>query len=269
MRSDFDLIIHKLPPAPEIKLYFIGDLHVGSIECNRKAWEDFCGFVLNDKHSYILILGDMMDNGTKQSVTNCFEAAMRPREQKKYLMNSLKPLSERILCMVQGNHEYRNRDCDDDPLYDIACKLDLEDLYRQNAAFVKLCFGSRNNGNGTEKALQTYTVCVTHGSGGGILSGATINRNERFAYTLEGVDVLAVGHTHKGIVSKPAKIVVDCTHNTVTQKSMTVISACSWLNYGGYALKKMFLPNQAQDPDYPQTVLLGGLRDKRFIKTVW
>lgn len=269
MRSDFDLIVHRLPAVPEYKLYFIGDLHVGAIECNRKAWEDFCQKILADKNARLCVLGDLLDNGTKQSVTNCFEASMRPREQKKYLMNCLAPLSERILCAVQGNHEYRNRDVDDDPLYDVFCKLDLEDIYRPNAAFVRLSIGSRNNGNGTEKALQNYVLAVLHGTGGGILSGATINRNERFSYILEGVDVLAVGHTHKGIVSKPSKIVVNCNNNSVTQKSMTVISACSWLSYGGYALNKMLLPHQAQDPEYPQTVLLGGLRDKRYIRTIW
>ena len=50
---------------------------------------------------------------------------------------------------------------------------------------------------------------------------------------------------------------------------MTVVSCCSWLSYGGYALKKMLLPHQAQDVEHPQTVLLGGLRDHHYIKTVW
>ena len=269
MRSDFDLIVHQLPAAPEYKLYFVGDLHVGAIECNRKAWEDFCQKVLSDKNAMLCILGDLLDNGTKQSVTNCFEASMRPREQKKYLMTCLAPLSEKILCIVRGNHEYRNRDVDDDPLYDIACKLDLEDIYRSNAAFLKLSIGERSNGHDTKKALQMYTVAVLHGAGGGIYTGATVNRNERFSYVLEGVDILAVGHTHKGTVSKPSKICVDPNRNNVTQKSMTVISCCSWLSFGGYALNKMLLPSQAQDPEHPQTVLLGGLRDKRYIKTVW
>ena len=143
-------------------------------------------------------------------------------------------------------------------------------LFRSpNAAFVKLAIGKRDNGHGTEKTIQTYVLAVLHGSGGGIYTGATVNRNERFSYVLEGVDILAVGHTHKGTVSKPSKICVDPNRNNITQKSMTVISACSWLSYGGYALNKMLLPSQAQDVEHPQTVLLGGLRDKRFIKTIW
>lgn len=219
------------------------------------------------------LLGDLMNNATRSSVSNCFDDAMsaypRPREQKRYLANALAPISERILCAVSGNHCFRSgKDADDDPMLDIMAKLDLEDLYRQNAAFVKLAFGSRSK-NGENVPLQTYVMCVTHGSGGGIYTGAAVNRNERFGMVLEGVDILAVGHTHKGTVSKPSKIVVDIRSNVVIQKSMTVISACSWLSYGGYAMRKMLLPSSAQDPDQPQTLLLGGTRSARFVKTVW
>mgnify|MGYP003298102898 FL=1 len=86
---------------------------------------------------------------------------------------------------------------------------------------------------------------------------------------LEGVDVLGVGHTHKGTISKPVKIVVDSLHNQITQKTVTVVSACSWLSYGGYAVRKMLLPSASQDPEQPQTILLGGMRNKRYVKTVW
>ena len=268
MKTDFDLIVHRLPECKEARLYVIGDLHVGAIEANIKGWEQFTQKILQDKNAYIVILGDMMNNATKTSVSNVYEEVLRPRDQKRYLVSALSQLTERILCIVPGNHEQRNKDVDDEPLYDVACKLDLEDMYRPNCAFVKVCFGSRDKG-GQTVPLQTYVLAVTHGAGGGIYTGATVNRNERFGMVLEGVDVLCVGHTHKGTISKPSKIVVDIHSNCVKQQSMTVISACSWLSYGGYAMRKMLLPSQAQDPNQPQTLLLGGTRFGRYVKTVW
>lgn len=268
MKNDFDLIVHRLPECKEARLYVIGDLHVGAIEANIKGWEQFTQKILQDKNAYIVILGDMMNNATKTSVSNVYEEVLRPRDQKRYLVSALSQLTERILCIVPGNHEQRNKDVDDEPLYDVACKLDLEDMYRPNCAFVKVCFGSRDKG-GKTVPLQTYVLAVTHGAGGGIYTGATVNRNERFGMVLEGVDVLCVGHTHKGTISKPSKIVVDIHSNCVKQQSMTVISACSWLSYGGYAMRKMLFPSQAQDPDQPQTLLLGGTRFGRYVKTVW
>lgn len=268
MRCDFDLIVHRMPECKEARLYFVGDLHVGAIECNIKGWEAFVQRILGEKNSYICLMGDLMNNATKSSVSNLFEDTMRPREQKRYLANALAPLSERILCAVSGNHEFRSgKDADDDPMLDIMSKLDLEDLYRQNAAFVKICFGSREAGDRV-KPLQTYTLCCTHGAGGGIYTGAAVNRNERFAMIVD-TDILAVGHTHKGAITKPSRIHVDINSNTVTQKTTTVVSSCSWLAYGGYAMRKMLLPSQAQDPEQPQLILLGGTRCGRYIKTVW
>ena len=268
MKSDFDLIVHRLPECKEARLYVIGDLHVGAIEANIKGWEQFVQKILQDKNAYIVILGDMMNNATKTSVSNVYEEVLRPRDQKRYLVSALSQLTERILCIVPGNHEQRNKDVDDEPLYDVACKLDLEDMYRPNAAFVKVCFGSRNAGRKNEKPLQVYTICCTHGAGGGIYTGAAVNRNERMAMFVNA-DILAVGHTHKGAITKPARIEIDPYNNSVKMKTTTVISACSWLSYGGYAMRKMLLPSSAQDPENPQTLLLGGTRYGRYVKTVW
>ena len=269
MKNDFELIVHKLPECKEAKLYFIGDLHAGAIESNLKGWESFCQRILEEKNSYLFLLGDLMNNATRTSVSNVFEDTMRPREQKRYIANALEPLSEKILCSVSGNHEARSgKDADDDPILDIMAKLDLEDLHRENAAFVKLAFGARDDGRGRDKPLQVYTVCVTHGAGGGIYTGAAVNRNERMAMFVN-CDILAVGHTHKGAITKPARIEIDPHANTVRLKTTTVISACSWLSYGGYAMRKILLPASAQDPEYPQTVIVGGHRNKRFVKAVW
>ena len=268
MKTDFDLIVHRLPECKEARVYVIGDLHVGAIEANIKGWEQFVQNILQDKNAYIVILGDMMNNATKTSVSNVYEEVLRPRDQKRYLVSALSQLTERILCIVPGNHEQRNKDVDDEPLYDVACKLDLEDMYRPNAAFLKVCFGSRNAGRKNEKPLQVYTICCTHGAGGGIYTGAAVNRNERMAMFVNA-DILAVGHTHKGAITKPARIEIDPYNNSVKMKTTTVISACSWLSYGGYAMRKMLLPSSAQDPENPQTLLLGGTRYGRYVKTVW
>ena len=97
----------------------------------------------------------MVNNATRSSVSDVFAETMRPREQKRYLVNALKCLTERIICGVPGNHEARSgKDADDDPLFDVFCKLDLEDVYRQNIAFVRLCFGERN-----KKAVAIVYAC--------------------------------------------------------------------------------------------------------------
>lgn len=159
------------------------------------------------------------------------------QESKKRLMaEMLEPIKERILCAVCGNHERRStKDADDEPTYDIMCKLDIEDKYRENMAFLKLQFGD-TKGNGASN--PTYVLAITHGAGGGMLTGGSVNRNERFGYVIDGLDCLIVGHTHKPFITQPSKIKIDTHNNKVSLKPFKVVSSTSWLGYGGYAVQK-------------------------------
>lgn len=254
--NDLTLISHKFSTG--IEIIPVGDVHLGAIEHCESEWESFCHSVTDNPNIKIVLVGDLMNNATRSSVSNVFEDTLRPREQKKRMVEYLDPLRYQILCAVSGNHEARSgKDADNDPMYDIMTKLDLEDLYRVNTAFMKISCGVSPNG----RDYSTYTFCVTHGAGGGIYTGAAVNRNERFGNIVDGLDCLIVGHTHKGTVSKPSKIVIDTQNNLVTVKHYTVVSSVSWLNYGGYAMRKMLLPAQCADP---QRIILDGKRRKRL-----
>lgn len=201
----------------------------------------FLKMVEETPNVYLALVGDLIDNTTKNSVGNSYANRYRPSEQKKLMAKLLEPVANRILVAVQGNHEERSeREVDDCPLYDILCKLDKENLYRRNIAFVNLRFGD-NKIDGSRN--PSYILAVTHGSGGGIYTGGALNRNERFGYVLSGVDALISAHTHKPVVSIPSRIVVDARHSKVSVQPFYCLTATSWLEYGGYAAKKMLLPS--------------------------
>ena len=254
MLSDFEIITHHFPENRDILLFPISDAHLGASEHMEKEWADFCRQIEETPNAYIVLGGDLINNATRNSVSNVFEETMRPREQKKVIAEMLTPIRDRILCAVSGNHERRSgKDADDDPTYDIMCKLDIEHLYRENMAFVKIQIGSKE-GNGEKN--PTYVLTVTHGAGGGILTGGAVNRNERFGYVVDGMDCLIVGHTHKPFVTQPSKVKIDPFNNKVSIKPFKVVSSSSWLNYGGYAAQKMLLPSSHA----PQVITLCGNR---------
>lgn len=260
LKTDFEMIVHKFDRP--ITIVPISDVHLGALEHNTKEWEAFCKTVLSDPNMYIILGGDLINNSVRNSVANPFDEVIRPREQKQKIVEYLKPLKNKILCVVSGNHEARTtKDSDQDITYDIMSKLDIEDLYRENACFMKVSLGERNS---EKKPVASYTFCVTHGAGGG-MTGSAVNRNERFGSVIDGLDCLIVGHTHKGTVSKPSKIVIDPQNNKVSMKPYLVISMVSWLNYGGYALKKMLLPSNTSDPQKLKLVMS---KDKR-IEVTW
>lgn len=261
MLHDFEMITHEFPNRDDITIIPISDVHLGAREHRSQDWIDFCTRVATHPNVYVMLGGDLINNATRSSVSNVFDDTMRPSEQKKLMAKMLEPIRDKILCCVSGNHERRSgKDVDDDPTYDIMCKLDLEHLYRENMVFVKIRIGNPCLSGMTN---PTYSIVVTHGAGGGIYTGAAVNRNERFGYVIDGMDCLIVGHTHKPTISQPSKIFIDTHNNKISMKPFKVISATSWLDYGGYAAQKMLLPTSHA----LQTVTLRGKR-KEIIVTM-
>ena len=238
---DFEMIQHKFPNREDITIIPVADVHLGAKECDEEKFFDFLNLVKETPNVYLALAGDLINNATRSSVSNIFEERYRPSDQKKMMAKLLEPVADRILVGIPGNHEARSgKDADDCPMYDIMCKLDIEHLYRENIAIVKIQMGENQRGNGAYN--PTYLLAVCHGSGGGIYTGGAVNKNERFGYTIDGIDALITGHTHKPVVSSPGKIKVDPVHNRVYIAPFKVITATSWLEYGGYAARKMLIP---------------------------
>lgn len=262
MLNDFEMVTHEFNHP--ITIYPISDVHYGALEHMENEWFAFCKSIEQNPNAYVILGGDLINNNTRSSVGSPWDDTVRPREQKKRMVEFLTPIKDRILCCVTGNHEARSlKDADDDPTYDIMAKLDLEDVYRPNMCFMKISLGRRKRDN---TPIQSYTFAVTHGAGGGIYTGATVNRNERFGNVIDGLDCLVVGHTHKGTVTKPSKIVIDRKNDKVTMQHYTVISTVSWQNYGSYAMKKMLLPSHVAEP---QRLNLGMAQNHKRIEVVW
>ena len=261
MLNDFDMISHVFPDG--ITIYPIADVHLGAVEHAEPEWQAFLKRV-EQEDAYLILAGDLLNNSTRGvRFANPFDEVLRPREAKTRMVEYLKPVKDRILCVVSGNHEQRTiRDSDQDMTYDICSKLDIEHLYRENMAFMHIGCGRRPK---STKPEASYAFCVTHGSGSGIYTGASVNKSERFGNLIEGLDCIVTGHVHKGFVSKPSKIVVDIRNDYVSMRHYVVVSCVSWLNYGGYAARSMLLPAQICDPQ--KLVLTADHHNKKIITT--
>lgn len=253
MKSDFELIVNKLgTDLDEINIYPLGDLHIGSSEFDERLWLEWKDRVLNDPKGYVVMVGDLVDNGLKNSKTNSYEALLRPREQKAWLADQLRPLKGKILGACRGNHENRSvNDTDDCPLYDVMAKLDIEDLYRENMAFLKINLGFRN-----KERQHSYTMVLAH--------GASRNKTETFGYAIDGMDILVTGHTHSAGTRFPSKIVIDSKNEIVKTSGFTHIVVPSFAKYGGYALRGMYLP---QDSAKTPIITLSG--KGKEVKITW
>ena len=253
MKHDFDLIVRKFgEDLKEINIYPLGDLHVGSELFDEKMFIKWRDTVLNDPNGYVVIVGDLCDNGLKNSKTTSYEATLRPREQKSYLVEVLYPIAEKIIGIVDGNHEYRSvYASDDSPLYDVMCKLDLEELYRENMAFLKLNLGRKSSDR-----QFSYTVVLAHGK--------SESKTEKFSYAIDGMDLFVTGHTHRPKTMFPAKIVIDSHNEIIRTVGYTNVVVPSFQSFGGYALRDMYMP---MDGGKFPVIKLGGT--KKEVSVLW
>ena len=239
--DDLIPIIAKFPNHQDITVYPIADLHVGSPQFDIKKWDAFRSKLSTEPNSRIVIVGDMMNNAVKSGKSNVYEEAMRPSQQKQWLVEQLSPIADRILCGCSGNHEQRSsKEVDDNPLFDVFAKLNIEHLYRENGCFLLMRYGEGHEQAG--KTRPCYATFVTHGVGGGMYVGTGGNKAERLGSVMDGLDCIIAGHVHKPTEFPVEKILIDKRNNNIIQQQFRVVIATSWLKFGGYGLRAMFTP---------------------------
>ena len=253
MHSDFDPIIHKLK-GRTIRVWAVADVHIGARECDIEGFEAFMHRIAKDKDSYVVLVGDVISNGIRDSLTNVYEETMPPSCQVERAVELLTPVKDKILGAVGGNHEARSRKAVDlDPMYTIMCMLGINHLYRTNFAFLRIIL---SNGN----TKSRYALMLIHGK--------TENKKRQFAYAVEGVDAIISGHTHNGIVEKPARLVFT-SRNNVMVKPLVSLTATSWLTYGGYAAAALYRPAATSCPQCLELEYTATNDREGSIRVVW
>jgi predicted phosphodiesterase len=235
-----DMITHRLPKEfDKIHIMPINDLHVGERSCDKEKFRELVRYITKTPNVYTVLVGDLINNAIISSVSNSYEEEMTPSEAKKWLREELRPIKNKILAVVSGNHEYRSAKATDTHLIEDICDyLDITTLYRPNEAFVKIVFGQTDY-NGMS---QVYGIYLTHGAGGGKKPGSAVNRIEELSMSVSA-DVYICGHFHRKIGMKHEFRHVDLTHERITERERLFVIASHWASsFGGYASQKMLQP---------------------------
>lgn len=235
MISDFTPIVHKLD-GRTIRVWAVADVHIGARECDLDGFKKFIKRIAEDKDSYLVICGDLLNNGLRSPncPTDIYDETMPPHAQIETAVEILTPVKDKILGCVGGNHEHRSRKMADlSPLYAVMLMLGKGELYRDNFAFVRV-----NLERG--KTKDHYALLLVHGA-------SNAKRNKFDLSAIEGVDAIISGHTHDGLVEKPARLVFTKSNNVVV-KPLVSLTATSWLDYGGYAAAALYQPKSTSDP---------------------
>lgn len=230
MLDDFQLIDANFVENSTLNIYPLGDVHIGSKEFDLELFKQWVEMVKGDPNGAVVIIGDMMNMGLKNSKSNVYEETLSPMEQKELCYELLKPIADKIIGGCSGNHEYRAvKDVGMNPLYDVFCRLRIEDRYRENVCFIKLTVGKQRHNN------NTYGVVLTHGK--------SKNKDELWTYGVDGCDCFISGHTHLGTHQPMGKIRMDLSHKRVKTVGYQNVVVLPFQRYGGYAVRGKYMPN--------------------------
>ena len=226
----------------------IGDMHIGAPLFDRELADEVIGFIKKTPNAFAVVVGDIINAATKNSVSDIYSEVMTPQEAKKLAIKLLKPIGDRILAVVPGNHEKRVwKESGSDIVEDVAMILGIENRYDPAGVLLQIKFGQYRN-----RGKLRYTMYLTHGTGGGRTSGSKINVLKR-ASDIVLADVYVIGHVHAPLFTSDV-IHVPAANGKIVEFKRFYVSTASFLKWGEYAEEKMLAPSAAV---FPKIVLSG------------
>jgi len=231
--------------SKSIRIYPIGDTHIGAIGCAEVQLKNMVSKIKADKRGYVILGGDLIDavilGDVKRFHPNNLPAWMLKdldedevrnnlsdiiAAQLKRLYAILDPIKDRIIGAIEGNHEdaickHHNRNVQAEICEHFGCP-DLTDC-----AYIRITIGD----SGSKKSVVKLFVC--HGHGGGRSSGSEPNHLFRLAADKD-IDVALRGHSHTYFVHPPIPVLGIASTGHL-RKELQVREKCA-ANWGAWVM---------------------------------
>ncbi len=249
----------------DIKIHTVADWHIGDKACDLNAIKEEIQMIKDCKKSYVICNGDLMNNATKTSVSDCYSELIPPMEQLQALCELLEPIKDKILLITQGNHEARTYRTDGIDLTALMAKeLGIYDRYVREGGVLFLrvgeyLHGRKDHRNNKHNRQVCYSIYVTHGSGGGRKVGGKANVLVDKASIVD-TDIYVIGHHHTPFATRQSYFRTDLRNNVIAKVDKLFVCTAAKLKYDGYGETYGFTPSSIQNP----VILLSGTK-KNFM----
>lgn len=240
-----------------LEIHIGADWHIGDKFCDEAIIKQRLDYIKNTPDAYLILNGDLLNNATKTSISDCYAEELTPIEQIERVTNLLEPVKDKILAITQGNHENRTYNKEGiDLTYLIAKQLKISDRYSKTTGYLFIRFGKNDKGR-----KQLYTIFCNHGSGGGRKEGAKAIRLADMASIVDA-DIYIHSHTHLPMIMKQGFYRVDYQNSFIGHVDKLFVNTASALDYGGYGEAFEFKPNSKDTP----TIYLSGNKKRMVAK---
>jgi predicted phosphodiesterase len=176
----------------------MGDLHVGDSECDDAMMRDAIKWLQAEPNRFALLAGDLLNMATKQGVSDVYGQTMSPKDQRRYMQQMLAPVADKIIAVIRGNHDQRaEKEIGDDPIECLCAAVGVP--YFEDEAYLTLQVGHWRHKSKDKRSPVQYIGLMSHGHGGGRLSGGKLN-SAMSARQILTADFYLSGHSHDPII---------------------------------------------------------------------
>lgn len=230
-----------------LKVEVFADLHIGDRHCDMSRIKSRIKAMEEEPHTYCILNGDILNNATKTSVSDCYSESLTPMEQIQQAIELFEPVKGRILAITTGNHERRTYNKEGIDLMEVfARQIGLYDRFSASSALLFIHFGqcSRRASDGRK---MTYTIFVNHGSGGGRKEGAKAIRLADMACIVDA-DAYIHSHTHLPMIFKQGMYRACLNNDSAALVDKLFVNTAAAMDYGGYGDVQEYKPASKDTP---------------------
>ena len=234
------------------RLVFLSCMHVGHIYHDYKLFKKWMEDVLMQEDTFVFMLGDTIDNGTKHSPgASIFEQKGSPKEQVQEAFDILTKLVslKRVIVWHESNHSFRTRKesgfftAEEWLIERFNDRLDAGIAWGGWQAITTLKLESEDPEFQRKTPLK-YVVHSMHGTGGGVSIGGPLTALSKQSECQEGADIVARGHHHRTIITPDARYgPVRGGRKTKPHKFLMAATACFLDYHDSYGEMKNYRPN--------------------------
>lgn len=231
-------------PFDSIDVIAVADLHIGDKNCDYAEIKNIISKIQNTPNLYCVLAGDLMNTAIAGGRSDVYGEELNPSEQLEKCVELFKPIKDKILTIVPGNHEERiSRSVGFDMTAEFAKRLELGDIYSPTAALLFVKFGRATK----TCAPLTYSFYICHGRGGGRKIGGKLNSLAEYSNIID-TDCYIVGHTHLPAAFKQSAYRVSPQRAQATLHEQLFVNTSAALNYGGYGMRSGYTPSAKSRP---------------------
>ena len=225
-------------PFDEIKIYFVSDVHVGSVFCDMERFKRDVDTIFEDPSAFVLWGGDLLEWIHKLSKGDITEQIMSPNAQAEMVARIAMKIAHKSIAYWEGNHDGGRGSHTNSNLAECVALLLKVPLFKMETV-VDFDFGGK-----------IFTALVEHGRGNGTSLQARVKEADKSREIMGfPIHYHINGHIHNYTRIEPYTVEKVTGIGKKYLRSYTIIGG-SYMKYTGSYAQKMKLPPSPQDLPY-------------------